>query len=110
MRHLPNDFEIAARDKIAQIAHDELGLNSLDGSYVRVQHAAKSIDQLDWFLANNTFLSKFAHPTAGLVIGFMHQTEIVRKNMQGIATSNGVCSAVQCVIALGEIVGSLPAM
>ena len=104
LRQLPNEFEKAAREKIAEIAREKLGLNSLDGSYARVADAAKSVCQLDWFLATNSFLSKFAHPTAGLVIGFMHQTEIIRKNMQAIAPSNGVYSAGQCVIGLVEIV------
>jgi len=73
----------------------------------RVADAAKSIGLHDWFAANNSFLSKFAHPTA-LVLGIMHQSEALR-TLQALLTTNGVYFAGQCVIALEEIVAKIPA-
>jgi hypothetical protein len=108
LRQIPNQFEPSAREKIAKVAQDKLGLNSLDGSYARVADAAKSVGQGDWFLANNIFLSKFAHPTAGVVLGIMHQTEPLR-GLQARLTTNGVFFAGQCVIALEEIILAIPA-
>jgi hypothetical protein len=107
LRKLPNEFEASARQKLAEVARDKLGLNSLDGNFERVANAAKSIGLHDEFSANNIFLSKFAHPTAGLVVGIMHQTEALRA-LQATLTTNGVYFAGQCVVALEEIVLSIP--
>jgi hypothetical protein len=104
---IPNQFEASARKKIAEVARDKLGLNSLDGGYERVTDAAKSIGLHDWFSPTNSFLSKFAHPTAGLVLGIMHQTEALRE-LQATLTTNGVYFAGQCVIALEEIEKGIP--
>ena len=106
LRGIPNEFEASARQKIAEVARENLGLESLDGGYERVADAAKSIGLHDWFAANNSFLSKFAHPTAGLVLGIMHQSEALR-NLQASLTTNGVFFARQCVIALEEIVAKI---
>jgi hypothetical protein len=65
-------------------------------------HAAKSIGQQQWFSANNKLLSKFAHPTAGLVLGIMHQTE-KHRHLQALLTTSGLYFAGQCVIALEEM-------
>jgi hypothetical protein len=61
----------------------------------------------DWFVPTNSFLSKFAHPTAGLGLGIMHQSDL--RNLQAVLTTNGLYFAGQCVIALEEIVLALPA-
>jgi hypothetical protein len=109
LRGIPNEFEASARQKIADVAREKLGLDSLDGGYERVADAAKSVGLYDWFAANNSFLSKFAHPTAGLVLGIMHQSEALR-TLQASLTTNGLYFAGQCVIALEEIVGNIPAL
>jgi hypothetical protein len=102
LREIPNEFEAPAREKIADVIREKLGLDSLEGSYERVAEAARSVGAYDWFAANNAFLSKFAHPTAGLILGIMHQVESLRA-LQATMTTSGVFFAGQCVIALEEI-------
>ena len=108
LKGITNEFEAAARQKIAEVAREKLGLDSLEGSYERVAEAAKSIGVYEWFAANNAFLSKFAHPTAGLILGIMHQVESLRA-LQATLTTTGVYFAGQCVIVLEEIVAQIPA-
>lgn len=67
-----NEFETAARKKLAEMALTELGITFLDSKYLRVGEAAKSLGLVDWYAPCNAHLSKFAHPTAGLVVGIMH--------------------------------------
>lgn len=107
-RGIPNKFEASARKKIVEVAREKLGLDSLDSSYLHVADAAKSIGLADTFGSTNKLLSKFAHPTAGLVLGIMHQSGTLR-NLQVVLTTNGVYFAGQCVIALEEIVLAIPA-
>lgn len=107
LRGVPNDFEAPARQMIADLAQRQVQLDSLEGGYQRVADAATSIGLADWFLPNNTFLSKFAHPTAGLVLGIMHQTATHRE-LQAVLTTDGVTFAGQCVMALEEIVLAIP--
>lgn len=101
LRGIPNDFEDFARHRIAEIA--QKWPVDTESGYQRVVNAAISVDLGDWFLPNNAFLSKFAHPTAGLVLGIMHQTDALR-NLQAVLTTDGVYFAGQCVVALEEIV------
>jgi hypothetical protein len=108
LREIPNEFEASAREKIAEVVRERLGLDSLEGSYKKVADAAKSTGLGDWYAANNAFLSKFAHPTAGLILGIMHQVESLRA-LQVTMTTTGVYFAGQCVIALEEIVAQIPA-
>jgi hypothetical protein len=98
-----NEFETTARKSIADVAREKLKIDSLDGSYSRVADAAKAIGLGDWFSASNTLLSKFAHPTAGLVVGIMHQKQNFRP-LQAVLTTNGLYFAGQCVIALEEAI------
>jgi hypothetical protein len=109
LREVPNHFADSSREKIAEVARDKLGLDSLDGSYVRVADAAKSIGLHDWFSSYNSSLSKYAHPTAGLVVGIMHQTGALR-DLQAVMTTTGVYFAGQCVISLEQIVLAMPAV
>ncbi len=46
------------------------GMSSLDLDYKRVVEAANELGSKDAFIALNTFLSKFAHPTAFTVLSF----------------------------------------
>jgi hypothetical protein len=101
LREIPNDFEDFARHGIAELAQ-KFQVDPESG-YQRVANAATSIGLGDWFSPNNAFLSKFAHPTAGLVLGIMHQTNTHRA-LQAVLTTDGVYFAGQCVIALEEIV------
>jgi len=103
LRGIPNNFEDSARQGIAKVAQ-RLGVDPESG-FQRVANAATSVGVGDFYSANNTFLSKFAHPTAGLVIGIMHQGDMLR-GLQATLTTDGVYLAGQCVIALeGVILG-----
>jgi hypothetical protein len=106
-RGLPNEFEASARDKLAELAREKLGLDSLDSGYLYVADAAKAIGLADSFGSTNRFLSKFAHPTAGLVLGIMHQSG-THRNLQAVMTTTGIYFAGQCVIVLEEIVQATP--
>jgi hypothetical protein len=104
---IPNEFEASAREKLAEVA-EKLGLDSLDSSYLHVADAAEAVGLADSFGSTNKFLSKFAHPTAGLVLGIMHQSE-THRSLQATMTTTGVYYAGQCTIVLGEIVQAMPA-
>jgi hypothetical protein len=60
----------------------------------------------DWYTATNSFLSKLAHPTAGLVLGIMHQEEALR-TPQAMLTTTGLYFGGQCVIVLEEITAAI---
>ena len=61
----------------------------------------------NWYGPCNVFLSKYAHPTAGLVIGIMHQDEMIQK-LQSACTAQGGFFAGQCVIVLSEAMSAFP--
>jgi hypothetical protein len=107
LQGIPNEFEASARMRISEAARDKLGLDSLDSDYTHVADAAKAVGLGDFFASNNRLLSKFAHPTAGLVLGIMHQSE-THRNLQATLTTSGLFFAGQCVIALEEIVLAIP--
>jgi hypothetical protein len=52
------------------------------------------------------FLSKLTHPTAGLVVGLMHQSDVIR-TLQSTCITRGIYFADQCVIALTAIVSAI---
>jgi hypothetical protein len=104
---IPNEFEASARVQF-ELAREKFGLDSLDSDYLGVGDAAKAVGLVDQFGSTNKFLSKFAHPTAVLVVGIMHQSE-THRGLQATMTTTGVYFAGQCVIVLGEIVQSMPA-
>ena len=79
----------AARERWDAFALKELGLTSLDAAFQRVDAAAKDVGLGDQFSAWNKHLSKFAHPTAGRVIGVMHQDDI-RSHIQSACTTMGL--------------------
>jgi hypothetical protein len=102
-----NEFETKARQKLSAVALANLGVSSLDSSFLQISDAAKAIGLDAWYGPCNRYLSKFAHPTAGLVIGIMHQEEMVG-NLQCGCTTQGLYFAGQCVIALSEVVSAFP--
>ena len=55
LRGIPNEFEASSRRKIANIAREKLGLDSLDCGYERVADAAKSVGLYDWFAGTTAF-------------------------------------------------------
>jgi hypothetical protein len=102
-----NEYVASARQKIGEVALAKLGLEAIDSSYTKVAEAAKSVGLESWYFPCNAHLSKFAHPTAGLVVGMMHQSEKLR-DLQCVCTTQGVYFAGQCVIALEQIILAVP--
>lgn len=103
---IKNEFEVSANQKAAKLAA-ELGINSLDSKYLRIAEAAKSIGLDNWYAPCNAHLSKLAHPTAVLVIGFMHQEEATLRGLQCSSTTQGLYFAGQCVIALSDAISGM---
>lgn len=95
------------QDKLRKIAADQLGLATIDANYTRVSEAAKSLGMESLYAAHNQFLSKLAHPTAGLVVGIMHQSDDSLRGLQASCTTMGLYYAGQCVIALEETVSAI---
>ena len=77
----------AAKARIREVASEKLGLADLDMKYCLVADAAKTVGLEELFFPQNRFLSKFAHPTAGLVIGLSHQEEACRGFQASCATA-----------------------
>jgi hypothetical protein len=96
-----------AQQKIQEVALRDLGVNSLDSKFLRVSDAAIDIGLGDWYSACNKNLSKLAHPTAGLILGMMHQGSRLR-NLQAICTTQGLFFAGQCVTALDRFILAIP--
>ena len=107
LQGIPNEFEASARVKIAE-ASGQARVRLSGQSLTHVAGAAKAVGLGDFFVSNNKLLSKFAHPTAGLVLGIMHPSE-THRNLQATLTTSGLFFAGQCVIALEEIVLAIPA-
>jgi hypothetical protein len=104
---IQNESEDIARQTLAEIARKELWTEPVDTDYERVSDAAKHVGLGDAFKAWNTHLSKFAHPTAGLVVGLMHQSELVR-HIQSGCTTVGLYYCGQCVVVFETIVSAIP--
>jgi hypothetical protein len=102
------ELETDAHEKLDHLAQTKLGLDSIDAGYERVSSAAKAVGLSEWYFATNTYLSKFAHPTAVLVIGIMHQTEML-KDMQSGCLVHGTNSARWCESDLQRMVQVLTA-
>src|SRR5207302_8248951 len=88
LRDIPYIHQVTSRKHLGDIAKVNFGMDSLDAAYERVSNAAKQIGLDDMYSPMNIFLSKFAHPTAGLVIGIMHQTESLME-LQATLTTFG---------------------
>ena len=101
-----NDTAAAAVERLQQVASQELGLDEIDAKYLAVAEAAKadSVGLGDSFAPSHRWLSKFAHPTAGLVHGITHQPETCRQ-LQAICTTQGVYYAARCTLAMEAQLG-----
>lgn len=107
LRGIQNEYLDSARQKLSDIALKEHGIESLDTNYARVASAAGTLGVSPWYEACNAHLSKFAHPTAVLVVGIMHQREGVTA-LQAACTTHGVFFAGQCVMALERMISKIP--
>jgi hypothetical protein len=106
-----NETSAMAAQQIQDVASEKLGLEDIDSNFLRVVAASKAegVALGDKFAPLHRFLSKFAHPTAGLVHGIMHQPEICT-NLQAICTTHGVVFAEQSTLAIeAQLITGAPA-
>jgi hypothetical protein len=98
---IENETAAIAAERLQQVASEKLGLEEIDAEFLAVSKAAKApgVDFGDRFGPFHRSLSKFAHPTAGLVHGITHQAEACRQ-LQAVFTTQGVYYAAQSTLAL----------
>jgi len=103
---IANVTSAIAAQRIQDVAAEKLGLEDIDANFLAVAKAARapSVDLGDWFGPFHRSLSKFAHPTAGLVHGITHQAEACR-HLQAVFTTHGVYFAEQSTLALEAQLG-----
>jgi hypothetical protein len=103
---IENETSAMAAQQITDVATEKLGLEEIDSKFLAVVAASKAegVELGDQFTPLQRFLSKFAHPTAGLVHGITHQPEICQ-NLQAICTTHGVYFAVQSTVAIEAQLG-----
>ena len=97
---IEDNFSAIAAQRIKE-ASEKLGLEDIDSNFFAVAAAAKApgVDLGGLFGPLHRSLSKFAHPTAGLVHGISHQTEACRQLQAGF-TTEGVYFAAQSTLAV----------
>jgi hypothetical protein len=98
---IENEISATAAQRIKQVAAEKLGLEDIDIKFLAVSDAAKAngVDMSDRFPPFYRFLSKFAHPTAGLIHGVTHQGDICR-HLQAACTTFGVYYTAQSTLSL----------
>jgi hypothetical protein len=103
---IENETAADAAQLLQQVALEKLGLEDIDADFLAVSTAAKAqgVDLGDRFAPLHRSLSKFAHPTAGLVHGITHQAEACRQ-LQAVFTTQGVYYAAQGTLALEAQLG-----
>ena len=103
---MKNETAATAAERLQQVASEKLGLEEIDSDFLAVSKAAKAlgVDLGDRFGPFHRSLSKFAHPTAGLVHGITHQPETCRQ-LQAVFTTQGVYYAAQSTLALEAQLG-----
>jgi hypothetical protein len=103
---IKDDFSEIAAQRIEDLASEKLGLENIDSNFLAVATAAKAPGvNLGGLLGpSHRSLSKFAHPTAGLVHGISHQTETCRQ-LQAVFTTEGVYFAAQSTLEVETQLG-----
>jgi len=103
---IEDETSVIAAQRIKDVASEKLGLENIDSNFLAVTNAAKAkgVDLGDLFAPHHRVLSKFAHPTAGLVHGITHQVEACRQ-MQAVCTTQGVFFAAQSTLAIEAQLG-----
>lgn len=98
---IENETSAIAAERIKDVAFEKLGLEDIDSKFLAVADASKGagVDLGGRFAPFYRFLSKFAHPTAGLVHGITHQPEICQ-HLQASCTTQGVYFAAQSTLAV----------
>ena len=103
---IEDEISATASQRLEAVASEELGLEDIDANFLAVAKASKAARvELDGLFAPfYRLLSKFAHPTAGLVHGIMHQTEVCR-HLQATCTTQGIHFAAQSILAVEAQLG-----
>jgi hypothetical protein len=106
---MENETSAIAAERIKKVANEKLGLEDIDSHFLAVAEAAKTagVDLGGRFGPLYRSLSKFAHPTAGLVHGIAHQAEACR-NLQATCITQGVHYAAQTTLAVEAQLGMPP--
>ena len=106
---IENHTSATAEQLLKNVAARELGLEDVDAKFLGVADASKadSVDIGERFAPFHRTLSKFAHPTAGLVHGITHQAELCR-GLQAICTTKGVYYAAQGTLSVEQQLGLTP--
>lgn len=106
---IEDEISAIADQRLQDVASEKLGLEIIDSNFLTVASAAKApgVELGSRFGPFHRFLSKFAHPTAGLVHGITHQAEICRQLQAGF-TTQGVYYAAQSSLALEAQLGIPP--
>ena len=105
---LENKVASTAAQRIKKLASDKLGLNDIDSKFFTVLSAsnADGVNLKSQYETLNRTLSKYAHPTAGLIHGTMHQKDHCR-DLQVIYTTHGVFFAHQSASIIEQQLGIL---
>jgi hypothetical protein len=103
---IEDESSTIAAQLIKDVASEKLGLEDINSIFLAVAKASKApgVDLGRQFVAFNKSLSKFAHPTAGLVHGITHQAEVCR-HLQAVCTTQGVYFAEQSTLAVEAQLG-----
>jgi hypothetical protein len=104
---ITNDFKSTAQTSLNKAALERLNLESLDSNYMKVLEAAKTVNLEGQFAPWNKYLSKLAHPTAGLVVGLISGRLDSSKGLQTCCTTTGMYFAGQIVMVLERIVAEI---
>ncbi len=92
-------------ERLQQAASEKLGIDEIDAKFLAVAEASVAgVDLGERYTPLNKWLSKFAHPTAGLVHGITHQAEAWHQ-LQAVGTTQGVYFAAQATIAMEAQLG-----
>jgi hypothetical protein len=98
---------VPPKQLLDEITARELGLPSIGSNFQKVVNAAKLVGFDAEYIAWNKLLSKFAHPTAYLVLQVMpNKRQMVKFQTEN--TSIGVYFCSQCAYRFEKIVAAIP--
>jgi hypothetical protein len=93
----------AAKDAVAENARLVGGIDSIEGKYKPVSEAADELGFGDYFRANYKLLSKYAHPTAMLLLGNVDEQK--KRAQQDFFFSQGCLHFSTTVLSLERTLG-----
>jgi hypothetical protein len=103
---IENETSKITASRIKDVATEKLALDDINTKPRTVECASKmkGVDLDGQFAPFNKFLSKFAHPTAFLLHGIMHQPEICR-HLQAMCITQGIHFAMESILAVEAQLG-----